>query len=447
MMTTTCIVLAAGEGTRMKSDMPKVMHKLAGRSMLGHVLANAQTLEPNQICVVVGPNMDTVANEASVAAPAVNIAVQHERLGTGDAVKSALPVLDHVSQIIIVLFGDTPLVHVATLEKLKGAIAEGAAIAVLGFRADNPHGYGRLLTDTSGALTAIREEADASEDERQIGLCNSGVMAFDGKLLDQFVSELENDNAKGEYYLTDAVELADSQGLPMAVVECPEEEVLGVNNRSQLAVAEAVIQNRLRESAMENGATLVNPESVFLSYDTNLGKDVHISPHVVFGVNVTVDDNVNISAFSHLEGAHIKAGAQIGPYARLRPGTKIGEGARIGNFVEIKNTEFNAGAKANHLSYVGDSFVGENANIGAGTITCNYDGKNKFRTHIGANAFVGSNSSLIAPVKIGDGAYIGSSSVITKDVKNGSLALSRAEQREIPGWAERKTAKQKKSKK
>jgi bifunctional UDP-N-acetylglucosamine pyrophosphorylase/glucosamine-1-phosphate N-acetyltransferase len=440
MKSTACIVLAAGEGTRMKSTLPKVMHQLAGRSMLAHVLSAAVRLEPKQICAVIGPHMESVACEVVDMWPDASIAVQSRRLGTGDAVKRALPTLEGFDGSVLVLFGDTPLVTLETLSKLRQAIESGASVGVLGFRAVNPTGYGRLLTNDGGALVAIREEADADEEEKRIDLCNSGVMAFDGQKLAGFIAALGNDNAKGEFYLTNAVAIAHNDGLEMVVVECAENEVLGINSRAQLALAEAAVQERLRAGAMEGGATLVAPDTVFLSHDTKLGRDVLVEPHVVFGLGVQVDDMARIRAFSHIEGAHVKSRAEIGPYARLRPGSIIGETAKIGNFVEIKNSDFGAGAKANHLSYIGDSSVGTNANIGAGTITCNYDGARKSRTLIGANAFIGSNSSLVAPVEIGEGAYIGSSSVITHDVSAKALALTRAEQKEITGWASKRSA-------
>ena len=438
MTSTACIILAAGEGTRMKSALPKVMHRLAGRTMLSHVIAGAVSLEPGEICVVIGPGMDDVAAEAASSYKNARIAVQHDRLGTGDAVRCALPQMQGENRLIFVLYGDTPLVTPQSLAKMKNAIDGGASVAVLGFRARDPKGYGRLLTDEHAGLIAIREEADASSAERDIDLCNSGVMAFDGAKLGQFIDGLTNNNAKGEYYLTDVVAASHAQGLQMAVVECPESEVQGVNSRAQLAVVEAVIQETLRQKAMDGGATLVSPETVFLSHDTVLGRDVHVESHVIFGPGVRVEDGATIAGFSHLEEAHVGKNAQIGPYARLRPGADIGANARIGNFVEVKNAKFGDGAKANHLSYVGDSVVGARANIGAGTITCNYDGQRKSQTIIGANAFIGSNSSLVAPVKIGDGAYIGSSSVITKDVSSDALALTRSEQREISDWARRK---------
>jgi len=443
MKSIACIVLAAGEGTRMKSSLPKVMHPLAGRSMAAHVLAAASSLEPELMCAVIGPHMESVACEVIDVWPEATIVVQSKRLGTGDAVKRTLPALEDFTGAVLVLFGDTPLVTPESLAALQQAVESGIAVAVLGFRAANPTGYGRLITDEGSTLVAIREEADASDSEKRINLCNSGVMAFDGSKLAGFINALDSNNAKGEFYLTDAVAIAHSQGLQMAVVECPENEVLGVNSRAQLAVAEAAIQDRLRAAALDAGATLISPETVFFSHDTKLGRDVVVEPNVVFGPEVHIEDNVRIRAFCHIEGAQIKSRAEIGPYARLRPGTVIGPAAKVGNFVEMKNTDFGGGAKANHLSYVGDAVIGTNTNIGAGVITCNYDGFRKSRTEIGANAFVGSNSSLVAPLKIGEGAYIGSSSVITRDVSAKALALTRSPHKEIAGWAGKRKNKSK----
>jgi bifunctional UDP-N-acetylglucosamine pyrophosphorylase / glucosamine-1-phosphate N-acetyltransferase len=341
----------------------------------------------------------------------------------------------------MVLYGDTPLITAATLARLRAALADGADAVVLGFEAADPTGYGRLIRDEHGSLKAIREEKEATAEERAIAFCNSGVMGFRAGTLLGLLSRIDNDNAKGEYYLTDAIELAAGDGAKVAAIECPETEVLGVNDRVQLAAAEALAQERLRSAAMLAGVTMLAPETVTLSWDTRLGRDVTIEPDVFFGPGVVVGDNVRIKAFCHFERAHIQDGAIVGPFARLRPGADVGAGAHIGNFVEIKNAVVEAGAKANHLAYVGDARVGAGANIGAGVITCNYDGFAKHKTDIGAGAFVGSNCSLVAPVKIGDGAYVGSGSVITKDVKNDALAIERSPQRELPGWAARIRAK------
>jgi bifunctional UDP-N-acetylglucosamine pyrophosphorylase/glucosamine-1-phosphate N-acetyltransferase len=430
------IVLAAGEGSRMKSDRAKVLHEVAGRSMLAHVLASVAAAGVGNVAVVVGPGRDDVRAETLRIAPHADVFVQSERLGTAHAVLAARVALAAGYDDLIVLFADTPLVTGATILALREALAAGAGVAALGFEAADPFGYGRLLQDSGGRLAAIREEKDASADERAIRLCNAGLMAIDGRRAFELLARIGNDNAKREYYLTDIVELARADGLETRVVVADETEVLGVNDRIQLAQAEAVLQTRLRRAAMAAGTTLVAPETVFLAHDTALGRDVVIEPHVVFGPGVTVADGAVIHSFSHLEGAQIGAGATIGPYARLRPGAALAEKAKVGNFVEIKNARVAAGAKVNHLTYIGDADIGANANIGAGTITCNYDGFFKYRTVIGENAFIGSNSALVAPVTVGAGAYVGSGSVVTKDVPADSLAVARGRQIEKGGWAQ-----------
>lgn len=429
------VVLAAGQGTRMKSAVPKVLHKIGGRSMLGHVLSVAQALGADALSVVVGPGMDAVASEAIAQAPGAKVHVQARQQGTADAVLAAREAIAAHSGDVLVLYADTPLLSQATLEALRTKLDAGAGIAVLGFDAADPTGYGRLLVDGDGWLMAIREEKDASEAERAVRLCNSGVMAFRLDDVLGVLSRIDNKNAKGEFYLTDAVEIARKSGARAAVVTCAEEEVLGVNSRDQLAAAEAVFQKRARLSAMREGATLIAPETVWFSYDTKIGQDVTIEPNVFFGVGVIVDDGAEILANCHFEKAHIGKGARVGPFARLRPGADLGENVHVGNFVEVKNSTLGTGAKANHLSYLGDGSVGAGANIGAGTIFCNYDGFFKHRTEVGEGAFVGSNTSLVAPVKVGAGAYIGSGSVITKDVAADALALERSSQDERPGWA------------
>lgn len=431
------VILAAGKGTRMKSALPKVLHRVAGRSMLGHVLALAGEARAGKIAVVVGPGMSNVAAEAEKLAPGVQIFTQAVQRGTADAVLAARDAISAHDGDCFVLYADTPLLRVETIERVRAALDAGAHIAVLGFRARDPKGYGRLLLDASGALKAIREEKDASDDERRIDLCNSGVMAFRVAGLAELLSRIGNANAKGEFYLTDAVELARQDGLRAVVVECDEDEVLGVNSREQLAAAEAFWQRRKRQELMAGGVTMIDPNSVWLSYDTAIEADCVIEPNVFFGPGVRIAIGAEIKANSHLEGAKIGSGARVGPFARLRPGATLGQDVHVGNFVEVKNVTLGAGAKANHLSYLGDGSVGPAANIGAGTIFCNYDGFNKHKTEIGAGAFIGSNSSLVAPVKIGDGAYIGSGSVITKPVSPGALALTRAAQEERPGWAEK----------
>jgi bifunctional UDP-N-acetylglucosamine pyrophosphorylase/glucosamine-1-phosphate N-acetyltransferase len=361
--------------------------------------------------------------------------VQSERRGTAHAVLAARSAIAEGCDDLIVLFADTPLLTAPTIGALRAAIAEGAAVAVLGFEAFNPFGYGRLLRDAAERLVAIREEKDASDEERAVTLCNGGLMAIDGAHALRLLEKIDDQNAKGEFYLTDVVELARADGRDARVVIAHESEVLGVNDRIQLAQAEAVAQARLRRAAMAGGATMIAPETVFLSADTLIGRDVTIEPHVVIGPGVEIADGAVIHAFSHLEGARVGKGAAIGPFARLRPGAALAEKAKVGNFVEIKNANLAQGAKVNHLSYIGDADVGANANIGAGTITCNYDGFLKYRTTIGESAFIGSNSSLVAPVTIGQGAYVGSGSVITKDVGPGALAVARGRQIEKAGWS------------
>jgi bifunctional UDP-N-acetylglucosamine pyrophosphorylase/glucosamine-1-phosphate N-acetyltransferase len=430
------IVLAAGEGTRMRSTLPKVLHAVAGRTLLAHVLAALAKAGGTQTAVVVGPDREDVAAEAKRIAPNAQTFVQTERRGTAHAVLAAKDALKKGADDILVIFGDTPLILPETLARLRGALIDGAAVAVLGFRPADPKGYGRLVTQGS-ELLAIVEEADATDAQRAITLCNGGLMAIAGKYALAILEKIGNANRKGEFYLTDAVAVARDMTLKAVALEVSEDEVSGINTKAQLAAAEAVTQQRLRAAAMESGVTLVAPETVHLCADTKLGKDVTIEPYVVFGTGVTVEDGATIRSFSHLAGAHVGKGAIVGPYARLRPGAKLEENVHIGNFVEVKEALIEAGAKANHLAYIGDARVGAAANIGAGTITCNYDGAAKHRTDIGAGAFIGSNSSLVAPVKIGDGAYIGSGSVITKDVPANSLALGRAPQVVKEGWAER----------
>jgi len=432
------VVLAAGKGTRMKSSLPKVLHKIAGQSMLAHVLTTASGIAGGKIAVVVAPGMDAVAAEALRVVPSARIFEQAAQRGTADAVLAAKPALDEeTGSDVIVLFADTPLVRSEVIERLRAALEGGAGVAVLGFRPKDPTGYGRLLFDDGGMLKGIREDQDASEAERKIGLCNSGVMAFRVSKLSGLLSQIGSANAKSEFYLTDAIEIARNEGLKAAVVECDETDVLGVNTREQQAAAEAIWQARARSAFMRDGVSMVAPETVWLHFDTQIAPDVSIEPNVVFGAGVTVEEGAQILGFCHIEGATIGRGARIGPFARFRPGARIGAKVHIGNFVEVKNTTLEEGAKANHLSYLGDGIVGAGANIGAGTIFCNYDGYNKTKTEVGEGAFIGSNTSLVAPIKIGAGAYIGSGSVITKDVSPGALAIERNTQEERPGWAEK----------
>lgn len=430
------IVLAAGEGTRMLSTKPKVLHAVAGKPMVSHVLDAALAAGAARLAVVVGPDHDAVANEVRRAAPEAAVFVQAERRGTAHAVLAARGALAEGFDDVVVMYGDTPLVRPETVNALRGPLKEGVAVAVLGFRPDSPLGYGRLMT-RNGELVAIREEKDASDEEKAVRLCNAGLMAFDGHAVLGILDAISDANSKKEFYLTDAVEIARAEGRSAAVIEVATDEVAGVNSRVQLAEAEGILQARLRRRALEAGATLVAPETVFFSADTRLGRDVIVEPNVVFGPGVSVEDGATIRAFSHVEGAHVGTGAIVGPFARLRPGAHLGQGVHVGNFVEIKASDLAPGVKVNHLSYVGDSSVGANTNIGAGTITCNYDGFRKHRTTIGADAFIGTNTLLIAPVTVGDGAYIGTGSVITENVPEDALAIARARQVNKPGWATR----------
>ena len=429
----TAVVLAAGEGTRMKSALPKVLHALAGRSMLGHVLASVRASGIDRAAVVVGPGRSDVEAEAGRAFPGASVFTQTERRGTAHAALAARTAFQDGSDVVV-LFGDTPLVRPETIARLVDATHGDVEVAVLGFEAADPAGYGRLVM-ADGCLASIVEEKDASAAERAITFCNGGLMAISGGHAQALLEAVGDRNAKGEFYITDVVALARSRGLGTAALRVGEQEIVGINDRVQLAAAEAIVQRQLRDGAMREGATLVAPETVFLSYDTRIGRDVVIEPWCWFGPGVTVEDGALIHSFSHATGAHIGAGAEVGPYARLRPGTRLGAGSKIGNFVEVKASDIEAGAKINHLSYVGDARVGSKANIGAGAITCNYDGFFKSRTDIGRGAFIGSNTSLVAPVTIGDGAIIGAGSVVTKDVAADALAVTRPRQVEVSGWA------------
>jgi bifunctional UDP-N-acetylglucosamine pyrophosphorylase/glucosamine-1-phosphate N-acetyltransferase len=425
--TSLAIVLAAGEGTRMRSALPKVLHAIAGRSLLAHVLAAVAEARVTATAIVVGPGQEAVEAEARRVLPNAECFVQQKRRGTADAVLAAKRAIERRPDDVLIVYGDTPLIQATTLEQLRAPLATGAAVSVLGFRPADPSGYGRLVV-AGDELIAIREEAEASEGERAIGLCNAGIMALSGAHALAILERIGNQNRKGESYLTDAVEIARALKLDAAAIEVEEDEVRGINTKSQLAEAEAVAQQRLRKAALDSGVTLIAPETVFLCADTKFGRDIVIEPYVVFGEKVTVEDGAVIRSFSHIAGAHIGKGVSVGPFARLRPGTRLGDGARIGNFVEVKEASIEAGAKVNHLSYIGDAVVGAGANVGAGTITCNYDGSGKHRTTIGDGAFIGSNSALVAPVEIGAGAYVGSGSVITKNVPAGALALGRGRQ-------------------
>lgn len=429
------IILAAGMGTRMRSALPKVMHPVAGRPMVAHLLDTVSTLNPQRVVVVAGPDMECV-RQTVAPHPVVE---QTDRLGTAHAVLQAKDALADFTGDVLVLYGDTPLIRRETLDTMRAARHSAAdpAVVVLGFEPDDPAQYGRLVLDSDGGLNAIVEWKEAAEAQRAIRLCNSGVMAFDSRTLWSLLAQVKNDNSKGEYYLTDMVALARAAGRTAQVVLGDEAEMLGVNCRRELAQAESIIQTQLRNAAMDNGATLTAPETVFFAWDTVLGRDVVVGPHVVFGPGVTIGDNVEIKGFCHFEGCTVADNAILGPYARLRPDAVVEAGVHIGNFVEIKKSTIRTGAKVNHLTYVGDADIGSNANIGAGTITCNYDGFGKYSTVVGAGAFIGSNSSLVAPVMIGDGAIVGAGSVVTHDVPADALAVARGKQNSINGWAAR----------
>ena len=435
-MARTCltIILAAGEGTRMRSRKPKVLHEVVGLSLLGHVMRAAGEAGGEAQAVVVGRDAEQVDAEARRHAGNVTIAEQKERLGTGHAVLAARHAIAEGYDDVLVLFGDTPLITAQSLQPLRAALADGAAVAVMGFRTDAPDGYGRLVEEGS-ELVAIREHKDASEAERKITFCNGGIMGLSGKEALNLLEAIGNDNAKGEYYLTDCVAIARERGLKVVATEADEEELIGINDRSELARVEALWQARKRMEMMAAGVSLQAPGSVHFSFDTEIGADSRIEPDVWFGPGVSIGENVHVRAFSHIEGAEIGDHAVIGPFARLRPGTRLAESAKVGNFCEIKNASVEAGAKVNHLSYIGDARIGAAANIGAGTITCNYDGLNKHFTDIGANAFVGTGSALVAPVTIGKGAYIASGSVITEDVPADAMAVARSRQVNKQGHA------------
>ena len=426
------IILAAGEGTRMRSRQPKVLHPIGGRSMLGHVLSAVQNVGVTRIVVVIGPDRDDVAAEVKRIAPSAATVVQTERSGTAHAVLHARDFLSDAPRSVVVLFGDTPLVQSETIARLLAAV-ECAGAAALGFEADDPSGYGRLIME-GGELVAIREHKDATPEQRAITFCNGGLMALDGQHALAILDKIGNDNAQREYYLPDAIEVARGLGLSCVALKADSAELLGVNDRVQLAEAEALYQKRLRERHMRNGVTMQSPDTVFLSYDTVIASDVTLKASVVIGPGVSIDSGATIHAFSHLEGATVGANASVGPFARLRPGSNLSARVKVGNFVEIKASKLAVDAKISHLSYIGDSDIGAGANIGAGTITCNYDGFDKFKTIVGDGAFIGSNSALVAPVTIGAGAFVGSGSVIVDDVAPGALAVARSRQVEKVGW-------------
>ncbi|WP_297776597.1 bifunctional UDP-N-acetylglucosamine diphosphorylase/glucosamine-1-phosphate N-acetyltransferase GlmU [uncultured Roseovarius sp.] len=432
-MATALIILAAGQGTRMNSELPKVLHPIGRAPMLGHAIQAGATLEPDHVIVVAGHGAEAVRAAALEFDETAQIVIQSEQLGTAHAVAQSAPLLANYPGDALVLYGDTPFIQPETLERMQAARSTHD-IVVLGFEAADPGRYGRLVTDGDDLLRIV-EFKDATEAERARTLCNSGVVLAPAALLFDLIAQVGNANASGEYYLTDIVGLARVRGLSATAVTCEESETMGINSRAELARAEAGFQTRKRAEALETGVTLVAPETVQFAYDTWLGRDCVIEPYVVFGPGVTIETGAHIRAFSHLEGCHVARGAVVGPYARLRPGTELSEHARIGNFVELKNALIGEGAKVNHLSYIGDTRVGDESNIGAGTITCNYDGVSKHETVIGARVFIGSNTMLVAPVTVGDGAMTGSGSVITRDVAPDALAIARARQVDKPGMA------------
>lgn len=419
----------------MNSDLPKVLHPIAGAPMLIHAMRAGSVLEPDRIVVVAGHGAEAVTKAATAYDETVQVVLQEEQLGTGHAVAQAREALADFDGDVIVLYGDTPFISPETLEALVAARAKHDVI-ILGFNAADPARYGRLVMEGDN-LARIVEFKDASESEREITFCNSGVLAADSKTLFDLLDAVGNDNAAGEYYLTDVPAIARDRGLSATAISCDEAETLGVNSRAELAAAEAAFQARARAEALDNGVTMAAPETVFFAYDTYIGRDTVIEPNVVFGPEVTVESGATLRAFSHLEGCHVSRGAIVGPYARLRPGAELAEDVRIGNFVEVKNATLDQGAKVNHLSYIGDASIGEATNVGAGTITCNYDGVFKHRTEIGARAFIGSNTMLVAPVKVGDEAMTATGTVVTSDVPDGAMAVARAKQDNKPGLARR----------
>ena len=434
-MQVSLIILAAGQGTRMNSDTPKVLHKVAAAPLLHHAMAAGRALDPVRSVVVVGHGGEAVAAAARAFDETAEVVVQDEQKGTGHAVAQAAPLVADLPGEAIVLYGDTPFIRPETLEAMLAARASHAVV-VLGFHARDPGRYGRLLTQ-GDQLLAIREFKDATPEERAITLCNSGVICAEAQTLFRLVSQIGNANAAGEYYLTDVVELARAAGLSAGVVTCDESETMGVNTRAQLAEAEAAFQARARAEALENGVTLTAPDTVFFALDTHVGRDAIIGPNVLFGPGVTIESGAEIKGFCHLEGCHVSRGADVGPFARLRPGAELAEDVHVGNFVEIKNAILDEGVKVGHLTYIGDADIGEHTNIGAGTVTCNYDGVMKHRTRLGKRAFIGSDTMLVAPVTVGDGALTASGSVITEDVPAEAVALARARQVNKPGLATR----------
>jgi bifunctional UDP-N-acetylglucosamine pyrophosphorylase/glucosamine-1-phosphate N-acetyltransferase len=441
------IILAAGQGKRMKSETPKILHKLGGRPLLEWSITLAQSLGCQRTVVVIPPGIPALSERVSALLGPDAVAIQEEPRGTGDAARAAAAPLAAYEGDAIVYFGDTPLIRPETLAAMFAAREAGANMVVLGFQASDPSGYGRIILDENGDFLRNMEDRDANDAERAIRLCNAGALVADAKVLFNLLSMLRNDNAQGEFYLTDIPAMARSSGMKVAIVMADEQELLGVNSRAQLAQAEAAFQARARAAAMEAGVTLIDPASVFFSYDTEIAPDVIIEPHVFFGRGVKIAKGAVIHAYCHFEGAEIGENAEIGPFARFRPGTKLMRKVKIGNFVEVKNSTMEEGSKASHLAYVGDTDVGARANLGAGTIVCNYDGFKKYRSTIGEDAFIGSDTALVSPVKVGDRAYTGTGSVITHDVPDGALAVARGRQRNLEGWADAKRAQMQKDKK
>ena len=434
-MNSAVIILAAGMGTRMQSDLPKVLHNVAGAPLLIHAMRAGDGIDAEKTIIVAGHGAEQVKDAALDYNPDAQIVIQSEQLGTGHAVDQAREVLLDFDGDVFILYGDTPFITSDTLAKMANARANGASVVVLGFDAPPPSGYGRLVLADDRSLDEIVEAKDATDAQKTISFCNSGVICAPSALLFELISEISNKNASGEYYLTDVVGLARKRDLKCVAVECSAQESMGVNSRVELAIAEGYFQQNARRDAMLNGATLTAPETVWFAYDTVIGRDVIVEQNVVFGADTTIESGAKIRAFCHIEGAHVSTGAVVGPYARLRPGAELANNSKVGNFCEVKNTQVGEGAKINHLSYVGDATIGDDANIGAGTITCNYDGVFKHQTEIGARAFIGSNTALVAPVRVGDDAMTGSGSIITKDVPDEALALGRARQENKLGLA------------
>ncbi|MGE0664853.1 MAG: bifunctional UDP-N-acetylglucosamine diphosphorylase/glucosamine-1-phosphate N-acetyltransferase GlmU [Hyphomonadaceae bacterium] len=435
------IILAAGQGKRMKSETPKMLHLMGGRPLVDWSIALARDLACSRTVVVIPPNAPALAERVTAALGANSIAIQEVPRGTGDAARAAAGVLSDFDGDIVVYFGDTPLIRAETLAKMFAAREAGADVVMLAFYADDPTGYGRIILDSAGRFVKSVEHRDANAEELAVNRCNAGALVADAKVLFSVLASLRNDNAQQEFYLTDIPGIASAAGMKIDIVEALASELLGVNSRGQLADAEAAFQKRTRESAMESGVTLIDPASVFFSFDTVIEPDVLIEPHVFFGAGVKVGRGAVIHAYCHFERTEIGANAEIGPFARFRPGAKLGPKVKIGNFVEVKNSTFGEGAKASHLAYIGDADVGPRANIGAGTIVCNYDGFDKYRSTIGADAFIGSDTALVSPVRIGDRAYTGTGSVITKDVPDGALGVARGRQVNLDGWADKNREK------